>query len=116
MQSDGEIMKEINISQMIPSKNVRDYLIFNNRPTSEDIVQAEKEDKIIVVHLRKVDGVAITESHEVIKNLKNIKKSHNVCAWCTGFTQEEFEEWFCKQMDTDTWYAPAGFNLTEILS
>ncbi len=83
-------MKTINIK--LPPEDTRDYFIFNNMPTQEDINQARMEFKYIVVHVK------INESHEILKNLQSLEPSMWVVVWKTPFTQEQFEEWFCNRM------------------
>ena len=87
----------------------KDLIIWNDRPTMEDLLSASEEGKIVVAHMHPDSDRA----DEWVKHIGSLSLSNYLCAWYHPYNTEDFREWFLERLDKSTekwdlWFAPAG--------
>ena len=115
-----EYAHEIDMSHTVPPYKVKESdLIFNNRPTQEDVVEAEFNEKLIIM-LLEVPGLSCDEliafSKGYLKGLGIEKSSPNLRSYVVseildyGSWKESYlKNYLMLNERQEPWFAPAGF-------
>ena len=120
-----KIDREIDLSHTVPPYKAKESdLIFNNRPTQEDVNKAENDIKLIII-LLEVPELSCDELIAFVKGYMKglgIEKSSPIVQTYTVSEIIDYDSWkesFIKGYLTinegqEPWYAPAGFKLGEL--
>jgi hypothetical protein len=116
-----EYAHEIDMTHLVPPYKAKESdLIFNNRPTQEDVIKAERDDKLIII-LLEVPELTCDELIAFTKGYLNClgieESSLNIQTYVVseiidydGWKESFLKNYLLINEMHEPWFAPAGFN------
>lgn len=106
-------LKEIDMSHIVPKRNVRETIIFTTNVSPEDVLRAKKENKIIWL------GVHSSEKSKILEQLAEHGIANSIYTFIYEIPDhidiENYREQWIQNLEnceeTSIWHTSAGFKL-----